>query len=334
MPDYKVDVLKQIFQTRLADMPDPKVLKETVFKMFILENSRWQLVKPNDAGNFEFDEGSNRFSAVVAYYALSEMRKRFEKLGFVQNRTEIPVKINDPETPDNAFMVPELTQPEMHIGVGTGVESGGLTKMIVYCIDVEWHELFHWLITIQTPGNDLTGPEGAAMHEGLSDIGAWLMGWLFVLANATVLGVKVTSKDIANDMRKIGEFCMPPDGIRKQKNTKTTKQKTGEPHDDGEIIGGAVSDFFADYIVASSGELVEALESCVKMLAQMLAIMLAKRPLFTDALRGLISADLSMNKGANRASIEAGFKKHLIVLSAAILRAESGEQEKRKVKRD
>jgi hypothetical protein len=331
VPDYKVDVLKQIFETRLEDMPDTKVLKDIVFKMFILDNSRWQLVKPDANGGYEFDEGTDQFSAVVAYFALSEMRKRFEKLGFRVVRTPIPVKVNDPQTPDNAFMVPDLNQPEMHIGVGTGVEGGGLTKMVVYCIDVEWHELFHWLITIQTPGNDLPGADGAAMHEGLSDIGAWLMGWLFLLDHASVLGIKVTRQDIANDLRKIGEFCMPPNGIRQQKNHKTTKQKTGEPHDDGEIIGGAVSDFFAEYISTSKGELVDAIEGCVKLLAQMLAVMPAKRPLFTDALRGLISADLNENKGANRAMIEKSFKDHLIVLSAGNTPAKKRKRKKQKV---
>ena len=59
----------------------------------------------------------------------------------------------------------------------------------------------------------------------------------------------------------------------------------------------------------------DAIEACVKMLAQMLAVMPAKRPLFTDALRGLISADLNMHKGVNRAAIEKAFKKHEIVLS-------------------
>jgi hypothetical protein len=331
VPDYKVDVLKQIFQTRLEDMPDAKVLKDIVFKMFILDNSRWQLVKPDANGGYEFNEGTDQFSAVVAYFALSEMRKRFEKLGFRVVRTPIPVKVNDPQTPDNAFMVPDLNQPEMHIGVGTGVEGGGLTKMIVYCIDVEWHELFHWLITIQTPGNDLTGADGAAMHEGLADIGAWLMGWLFLLDHASVLGVKVTRQDIANDLRTIGEFCMPPNGIRQQKNHKTTKQKTGEPHDDGEIIGGAVSDFFAEFITNSKGELVDAIEACVKMMAQMLAVMPAKRPLFTDALRGLISADLNENKGANRATIEKSFKDHLIVLSAGNTPAKKRKRKKQTV---
>ena len=331
VPDYKIDVLKQIFQTRLDEMPDPSVLKDIVFKMMILNNSRWSLVKPDAKGGFEFDEGSDKFSAVVAYFALSEMRKRFEKLGFRVVRTPIPVKVNDPQTPDNAFMVPVLTQPEMHIGVGTGVDGGGLTKMIVYCIDVEWHELFHWLITIQTPGNDLDGAEGASMHEGLSDIGAWLMGWLFLLDHATQLGVKVTRQDIANDLRKIGEFCMPPNGIRQQKNHKTTKQKTGEPHDDGEIIGGAVSDFFAEFISNSKGELVDAIEACVKMMAQMLAVMPAKRPLFTDALRGLISGDLNENKGANRALIEKSFKDHLIVLSAGNTPGKKRRRKKQKV---
>lgn len=330
VPNYKVDILKQIFQARLEEMPDPKVLKEAVFKMFTLENSRWQLVKPDANGGYEFDVGTNAFSAVVAYYALSQMRRRFEKLGFRVVRTPIPVKVNDPQTPDNAFMVPDLEQPEMHIGVGTGVDHGGLTEMIALCIDVEWHELFHWLITIQTPGNDLPGDEGAAMHEGLSDIGAWLFGWLFLLANAEILGVKVTRQDIANDLRKIGEYCMPPDGIRQQKNKKTTKQKTGEPHDDGEIIGGAVSDFFADFIESSTGELVDAIEACVKMLAQMLAVMPAKRPLFTDALRGLISADLNEHKGANRAKIEKSFKAHLITLSTGNPPAKKRRRNKRK----
>jgi hypothetical protein len=316
IPNYKVDILKQIFQVRLDEMPDPTVLKEAVFKMFTLEKSRWQLVKPDANGGYEFDVGTNSFAATVAYHALSQMRRRFEKLGFRVVRTPIPVKVNDPQTPDNAFMVPEIESPEMHIGVGTGVANGGLTEWIALCIDVEWHELFHWLIAIQTPGNDLPGEEGADMHEGLADTGAWLFGWLFLIANADVLGVKVTRQDIANDVRKIGEYCMPPNGIRQQKNTKTMKDKTHEPHDDGEIIGGAVTDFFADFIAGSSGELVDAIEACVKMLAQMLALMPAKRPLFTDALRGLISADLSLNKGANRAMIEKSFKAHLITLSA------------------
>lgn len=316
-PDYKVDLLKQIFQTRLDNLPDPKVLKDEVFKMFVLNKSRWQLVKPDAQGNFAFAEGTDSFSAVVALFALTKMRQRFEKLGFRVVRTGIPVKIADPQTPDNAFMVPVLLQPEMHIGVGTGVENGGLTKMIAYCISVEWHELFHWLITIQTPGNDLDGEEGADSHEGLSDVAAWLMGWLFLLDHATILGIKVNRQDIVNDLRKIGEYCMPPNGIRQQKNTKTTKQKTHEPHDDGEIIGGAVSDFFADFIGASKGELVDDIEACVTMMAQMLAVMPAKRPLFTDVLRGLISADLNMHKGVNRAMIEKAFKAHLIVLSGS-----------------
>src|SRR5262249_50766638 len=134
--------------------------------------------------------------------------------------------------------------------VGTGLPNG-LTRYIAFDLGVTWHENGHHVVYLQTPGKDLPGSEGGGIHESIGDVlGDLLMDFWFRLKFADKLGVKLTVADVEADRRVIGKYAMPPDGIRIQKNKNRTPQdKTGEPHDDGLISGGAK----ADLLVAMVG---------------------------------------------------------------------------------
>jgi Zn-dependent metalloprotease len=220
--------------------------------------------------------------------------------------------VEDRSVSDNAYFDPEAY--EIHIGIGSGLNRGGLNRYIAFDLGVSWHENGHHIVFLQTPGHDLPGSEGGAMHESIGDVlGDLLMDWWFQLTYGKQLGVTMDAAAVEADSRIIGKFALPPKGIRIAKNTKRTPQdKTGEVHDDGEISGGAKADLCVA-LVKSNG-VAAGLELFGRMTLAALALMPANRCTFRDLLNAYVTADQRLNNGANRAAIVKAFDDHGITL--------------------
>src|SRR5262249_35091324 len=110
-----------------------------------------------------------------------------------------------------------------------------------------------------------------------------------------------------------------PDGIRKQKNKKVTpRDKTGEVHDDGEIVGGGMTDVIVALAVKPDVTLGDALDFAGKLILGALAVVPAHKVMFKDVLRGFVTADQNLTGGSNRALIEKSFADHGISLGSRI----------------
>jgi hypothetical protein len=145
------------------------------------------------------------------------------------------------------------------------------------------------------------------------------MNCLFRLMYAKKIGMNFTKKDLRTDPFDIGGYAAQPGVIRHGRNHKQTPQdKTGEPHDDSEIVTGALVDFFTDFVLAWPGDdLVEAIEAFLRVILYALANMPASQQQFTDLLLALITAVQNTTSGKiDTKIIEAAFKKHSIVLGA------------------
>ncbi|MDR3612944.1 MAG: hypothetical protein P4L53_05205 [Candidatus Obscuribacterales bacterium] len=346
IPDPSADIAKQAGKEFFDNLPDPTVMANQFFNVFTLQgdgsgkkgtdaakgfintaskkkgrgkkaSKQWKLLKANPDGTFVFQVGTDGFCAAIDFFALTKEMETCARLGLKKVTVVVPVHVNDPTNEDNAWLDP--TQPLMSIGMGSGVNRGGLIKYIAFDIGVCWHECGHWIVTIQTPGHDLTGAEGAAMHEAIGDIMSVIMNCLFRLMYAKKIGMNFTKKDLQADPFDIGGYAAQPGVIRHGRNHKQTPQdKTGEPHDDSEIVTGALVDFFTDFVLAwPADDLVEAIEAFLRVILYALANMPASDQLFTDLLQALITAVQKTTNGKIDAKIvEAAFKKHSIVLGA------------------
>ncbi len=132
----------------------------------------------------------------------------------------------------------------MHVGIGTGVEHGGLTKNIAYDLGVTNHEFGHTVVYMQTAGIELPGAQGAAINEALGDVlGTLVMDYMRRIWYEKIFGRPFTADDLKNDPRIIGKYAVPRFGIRTQKTSKRAPDDlTGERHADGLIIGSALAD--------------------------------------------------------------------------------------------
>jgi len=314
IPDYKTEISKQVHDTILQDLPDASVLKNERLIMKVAKGSTWVNVKAAADGTFNFAPESDQGQAVIVFFGLNEQLKLMESWGLKKQDKPITVFINDPEVGgDNAYF--DQVTYTIHIGIGSGIENGGLAKYIAFDIGVEWHEDGHHIVYLMTPGKDLPGRQGAAMHESTGDtLGDLLMDFWMRNMYQDVLG-KFTKDDIKNDPRIIGVYAMYPNGIRIQKNTKKTPQdETGEPHDDGLISGGATADLLVLLATADNVTIAQGLEQFGRMYLAALALVPAHKVMFKDMLRAFITADQTLNKGAFRKSIEQCFEAHGINL--------------------
>lgn len=310
IPDPNTAIPKQVFDAVIDSLPDPKVLRNDNFIMYV-GSSRTPVQAKSD-GTFKYDPKDPEFSAVITFFALNAQFELMKKWGMKSNSRPIPVWVEDRSVSDNAYFDPEAY--EIHIGVGSGLNRGGLNRYIAFDLGVSWHENGHHIVFLQTPGNDLPGSEGGAMHESVGDVlGDLLMDWWFQMTYAKQLGITFDVAAVEADSRIIGKFALPPNGIRIAKNKKRTPQdKTGEVHDDGEISGGAKADLCValvkQYGVAAG------LELFGRTTLAALALMPAHRCTFRDLLNAYVTADQRLNNGANRAAIVKAFDDHGITL--------------------
>jgi Zn-dependent metalloprotease len=309
-PDPKVAIANQVRDYSIEGLPDPLVLENRRFSMKVRKNGKWVTARAKEDGTFNYNPGDPEFSAVVCFVAMNEQAELCEALGMTTNYKQIPVFCDDPDVSDNAYFDPENW--EIHMGVGSG--RGGLTKYIAFSIMVELHEMGHEIVAIVTPGKDLPGAEGGATHEATGDFFALLTNYVL----QTKYG-KLTKQAVSADPRYIGPYSLPPTGIRTQKNTKRTpRDKTGEVHDDGLIIGGALADMLCSMATNDAVQLLDGLNTAGKLYLTALSLVPAHKVLFKDVLRALVTADQTLNGGANKALITKSFADHGISLGAGV----------------
>lgn len=323
IPDPKGDIATQVKDHFIEALPDPKLLKNERFEMLVLENRKWVNVKAQPDGSYNFSPKgaeASKYAAVAVFVAINTQLELFEKLGMKKQDRPIPVYIDDPKVRDNAYFDPE--NYEIHMGIGSGVPMG-LTKYISFDLGVSWHENGHHVVMLQTPGKDLPGPEGGALHESTGDVlGQLVMQYWFAVTYGSEIGKTLSVADIKADKRIIGPYAMPPSGIRAQRNSKTVKDKTGEVHDDGEISGAAKADILEAFATTSdaatsSDKLKEAIEAYARTYLLALALVPAHKVTFRDMRRAFITADQQLTNGANRAVIEKCFDARGITAQAA-----------------
>ncbi len=311
IPDPTKALTQQVYDVVLNSLPDPLVLKNDNVIMYM--GSRKKEVRAKSDGTFNYKPGEPEFSGISSMFALQLQFELAKTWGLKPAGRPIPVYVDDPSVLDNAYFDPESY--EEHMGKGTGTPNG-LTKNICYDFGVLWHENGHNFVFLQAPGKDLPGSEGGGIHEAIGDVlGNLLMNWWFRLNFAQQLGLPFTVADINADRRVIGEYAAPPDGIRIQKNKKRTpRDKTGEPHDDGLIVGGAMADLLVAMANVAGADLNKVFETFGKMALAALALVPAHKVTFRDLLNAFLTADKQLNAGANDKLITKAFADHGITL--------------------
>jgi hypothetical protein len=200
--------------------------------------------------------------------------------------------------------------------VGSGAPNG-LRKFIGYDKMVEIHEVCgHIMVTIMTPGRDLPGRQGAGMHEDTGDTFAVLFTYTDHVKFAARLKKPFGVADVQKDQRVVGPYSLDG-GIRVQRNTKKTPDdETGEPHDDGLISGGADCDAL-EALIVKANDIDKGCETFGRIKIAAMALVPAHKVLFKDMLRAMISADETLNKGANRKELVTAFAAHGIKLTGS-----------------
>jgi len=325
IPDPKTPIGKQVRDHYLENLPDPKFLKNERYDMKVQKNGQWETVQAKADGTFNFDpESSDQyerscFSAVVTF-AQNEQDIYYEQHGGVKVPNPIPVFMDDPDVRDNAYFDPSGW--EIHMGIGSGLQSGGLNVHISWDMGVGWHENGHKRCAAQTPGRDMPGPQGGGANEGLCGdvLGDLLIETLFMVKFAKELGHTLTVGELKASRGIIGKYALPPDGIRQQKNTKKYPDDiAGEVHDDGLIIGGGTWDLLV--AIATDGKkdsdpvAQKDLDTFCKLTLAMLALLPARKVTFKDILKAFYAADKTLFSDAHKSLIEAAMKPHGITLT-------------------
>lgn len=310
IPDPQVAVIKQIHDALLDMLPDSSVLSNDNCVIYL--GNRKRLVKAKSDGTFNYKPGELEFSAVISFFAFNAQMELYKSWGMVPPEKPIPIYVNDPTVSDNAYFDPQAY--EIHLGIGTGLPAG-LAKNIAYDLGVTWHENGHHVVFLQTPGNDLPGAEGGAIHESIGDVlGDLLMDFWFRLTYGTQLGKTLTVADVEADPRIIGKYAAAPHGIRnlKKKKYRTPQDKTGEPHDDGLISGGAKADLLVAMVRAATS-LKQGLQDFGQLTLSALALVPAHKVSFQDLLKAYLTADQQLFNSANASLIRKAFADHGIV---------------------
>lgn len=322
IPDPKKKIADQVVDHFIETLPDPKVLKNHRFVMKVKSGRNWSEVNAKADGSYNFnpDTETALFSAAAAFVALNEQFEFLEKLGMKKQTKPISVFMDDPSVTDNAYFDPE--NYEIHMGVGSGPRRG-LAKNIGWDLGVEWHENGHHVVMLQTPGADLPGDEGGAMHESTGDVlGQLVMDYLWgVNYGVRAAGAALTLDAIKKDPRIIGRYALPPNGIRIQRNTKKTpRDKTGEVHDDGLISGGAHADLLEamiDKAVGGGKTIADGVTDFARLNLAALVLVPAHRVRFVDMLQAMLTADGAIFSKAYKSLIEKAHSDHGITVSGS-----------------
>jgi hypothetical protein len=307
-------ILPQASRTIISCLPDANVLRNDYFAMFL--GHERQPVYAKADGTYCYGVNDPEFAAVSVFIALNSQLTLYRELGMSRPKRVLSVFVNDPTVEDNAYFDP--INYEIRIGVGSGVARGGLTKRIAFDLGVANHEFGHNAVFLQTPGHDLPGQEGAAMHEATGDVlGTLLMDYLYRIWYARELGREFTVRDLVDDHRLVGKFALPPNGLRSQLNKKRyPNDLTGTPHSDGLIAGGAFADVMVGMATSDGGNLEDKLRQFGRINLTALALVPMHKVSFKDMLRAFVTADQLETGGRYRELIEQSFADHGIILGA------------------
>jgi hypothetical protein len=314
-PDPSLPISAQISKTVIQNLPNKRVLKNSYFEMFTGMCARTVRIK--DDNTYCYGIREPEFGAVSVFLSLQKQIELYLSLGLRLPEQPMFVIVNDHLLSDNAYFDPQ--RYEIHIGIGSGVRHGGLTKNIAFDLGVANHEFGHAAVFLQVPGGDLSGKFGEAINEGIGDVlGALVMDYLGKIQIAKKAGKKLDAEFLKRDSRIIGQYALPPFGIRCQKNHKRFPDDwTGECHADGLIIGGALADFLV--AMASAGNCLEKqLQLFTKLTLMALALLPGYDVTFNDLLRALITADKEICFAKYRPLLEDCFAKHGIILDTEI----------------
>jgi hypothetical protein len=324
IPDYdpKQPISKQVSKAIIegTELKNPKVLANDRYTMMVNDGGKWVPVTANAKGTYEFDPLSknkvevSKFSATVAFLWLNTQDATLESWGAVKVPHAIPVFIDDASVSDNAYFDPQGW--EIHDGIGSGVDKGGLTEHISWDPGVNLHENTHKRNAAEAPGKDLPGPQGMAAGEATSDVYGDLLFdlWMRFKGGAT-LGHTLTVQDIIDSTGVIGKYCMPPSGIRNQDNKKKFPGDIeNEEHTDGLIIGGAYFDLMRAMAAVPGANVEDVLRNNGKIYLNGTRLLPAHKVVFTDYLRAYLTVDKTMFNGAFKDLITKAFGDHGIKL--------------------
>jgi hypothetical protein len=312
VPDPKKPEIKQIFDVIIESLPNPKVLSNENFELFI--GNAHDPVQAKADGTFNYLPNDPEFSAVCTFFVLNIQWELMKLWGLRKDTKRMPVRVEDRSTVDNASADEENW--EMRIGIGSGLKNGGLARYLAYDFGVSLHENGHHLLFVLAEGKDLSGPEAGAIHEAVGDIqGTQLICLWLRLKYGKQLGINITVKDVFNGSGKVGTYALPPDGIRNQRNTKKGPL-VGEPHADALIVGGAMFELLIG-LVKALDNVETGLQTFGTTTIEALSLLPAHGTKFRDLLNAYITADKQLNKGANRQLILDCFGNHKIKLSTA-----------------
>jgi hypothetical protein len=310
------EVAADMRDTVLKDLPDPKYLRNERFDMLVEKNGKWSTVEALPDGTFNFPWDSAEAEAVTCFIAMND-EDTFAELCSGHKAKKIPVYVRDKSAgSDNAYFDPSGW--EIHILPGTGLDAGGLYIYIGLDTGVSEHENYHKRVAVETPEGDLPGSEGAGTHEGVGDYGDILSEYRRMFLYGDKYGTPLTRAFIKADPRIIGFLAMYPDGIRKQRNKKTVADKNGEPHNDGEIVGGAMCDVMEVLLTDESISLEQGLKNACAVMNVALQHVPTHKVLFRDMLRAFITADQLLFGSKYRKAIEKCFGDHGIKLSGKL----------------
>lgn len=178
--DASLESIMDPFQ--LPGLLSPSRLENAFLKIRIktIKDDLTTLATPNSKDGYDYPVSDVHYSEVMAYYAISNMKRYVEALGFPVLQTRplyVMVRGNDENTPKdqvNAYYLHnrnDTTLPREMILYGDTAYTPGVDR------DVFWHEFGH-LFNESVSGEvgiDLSGErgamfsEGAALHECLAD---------------------------------------------------------------------------------------------------------------------------------------------------------------------
>lgn len=324
--DPKQPITQQVSKAVIegTELKNPKLLANDRYTMLVKENGKWQTVKANAKGTFEFDPLSkdkvevSKFSAVVAFLWLNTQDATLESWGAVKVPRAIPVYIDDESVTDNAYFDPNAW--EIHDGVGSGIENGGLVKHISWDPGVNLHENTHKRNAAEAPGKDLPGEQGMAAGEATSDVYGDLLFDLWMrYKGGAILGHTLTLQDIIDSTGVIGQYCMAPSGIRNQDNkAQYPRDIEHEEHTDGLIIGGAYFDLMRAMATLPGTTVEDVLRNNGKIYLNGTRLLPAHKVLFTDYLRAFLTVDKTMFGGVYKDMIVKAFGDHGIKLGTVV----------------
>ncbi len=306
-PDPNEPISSQLEKTAINNLPKPSLLKNDLIQMYA--GPSFNLVRAKN-DNYCYGVRDPELAAVSVFMALSKQMDLYLELGLKRPKRPLSVVVNNPFVPDNAYF--DAKHFEIHIGIGTGVSRGGLTKQIAFDLGVANHEFGHAIIFLQTGRADLPGKQGAAIHEGIADIlGTLVMDYLNRIWHGKRIGKPFTAQDLKDDQRIIGKYALPPYGIRTQKTKKKAPaDMVGEPHSDGMIIGSAIADLLVEIASQQGTDVEKQLRLFVKIMLLALALLPDWQITFADLLDTIIIADRRICAGKHRSIIEQCFATH------------------------